>query len=56
METSNQVLIKQIVDEVQESPEDLIREVLDFIGYLQIKYETQNREDRKATLLATFGS
>ena len=56
MDTPNQVLVKQIVDEVQRLPEDLIREVLDFIGYLQIKYETRSREDRETALLATFGS
>jgi len=34
----------------------LIRKVLDFIGYLQIKYETRSREERETALLATFGS
>lgn len=56
MNATHQMLVKQIVDEVQTLPENLIREVLDFIGYLQAKYEQNGEEDRQATLLATFGS
>ncbi len=56
MNTTEQRLLKQIIDEAQTLPENLIREVLDFIGYLRTKYEPDNGEGRQQALLATFGS
>ena len=56
MKISNQTLVKQITDEVQLLPEDLAREVLDFIGYLRIKYEQKSQATRQEGLLETFGS
>jgi uncharacterized protein YydD (DUF2326 family) len=49
-------LIKQITDEVQSLPENLMQEVLDFIGYLRVKYEQNGEETRQEALLATFAS
>ena len=37
-------------------PENLVQEVLDFIGYLRAKYEQNGEMTREETLLATFGS
>jgi hypothetical protein len=54
--TPHQTLVKQITDEVQSLPENLVREVLDFVGYLRTKYEQNGEETRQDTLLATFGS
>jgi hypothetical protein len=56
MNATEQMLVKQIVDEAQTLPENLIREVLDFIGYLRAKYEQNGDEARQAALLATFGA
>ena len=56
MTTTHQTLIKQITDEAQSLPENLVREVLDFIGYLRSKYEQSGEETRQEALLATFGS
>lgn len=56
MTTPYQTLVKQITDEVQSLPENLVREVLDFIGYLRAKYEQNGEETQQETLLATFGS
>lgn len=56
MTTPHQTLVKQITDEVQSLPENLVREVLDFVGYLRTKYEQNGEETRQDTLLATFGS
>ena len=56
MTRPHQALIEQITDEARVLPEDLIREVLDFIGYLRVKYEQTNEETRQEALLATFGS
>lgn len=56
MNATEQTLVKQIVDEAQTLPENLIREVLDFIGYLRAKYEQNGDEARRAALLATFGT
>jgi hypothetical protein len=56
MTTPHQTLIKQITDEVQSLPENLMWEVLDFIGYLRAKHEQNGEETRQETLLATFGS
>lgn len=56
MTTTHQMLIKQITDEAHSLPENLAREVLDFIGYLRAKYEQNSKETRKEALLATFGS
>jgi hypothetical protein len=56
MNLTQQGLVKQIVDEVQTLPEDLIREVLDFIGYLHTKYDQNGEQERQTALLATFGS
>ncbi|MDX1524036.1 MAG: DUF2281 domain-containing protein [Anaerolineae bacterium] len=56
MTTPHQSLIKQITDEAQSLPENLVREVLDFIGYLRAKYEQNGEETRQKALLATFGS
>jgi hypothetical protein len=56
MTTTHQTLVKQITDEVQLLPENLVREVLDFIGYLRAKYEQNGGATRQETLLATFGS
>ena len=53
---TRQMLIKQITDEAEVLPENLVREVLDFIGYLRAKYEQNGEETRQETLLATFGS
>ena len=51
-----QTLIKQITDEAQSLPENLVQEVLDFIGYLRVKYEQDSEGPRQEALLATFGS
>jgi hypothetical protein len=56
MTTTHQTLIKQITDEAQSLPENLVREVLDFIGYLRAKYEQNGQETRREALLETFGS
>lgn len=57
MNTTHQALVKQITDEAQSLPENLIREVLDFIGYLRTKYEQNGQEEaRQEALLATFDS
>lgn len=56
MTTPNQTLIKQIADEAQSLPDNLVREVLDFIGYLRTKYDQNGEETRQKTLLSTFGS
>jgi uncharacterized protein YydD (DUF2326 family) len=56
MNTTQQRLVKQIVDEVGSLPDNLIREVLDFIGYLRVKYEQNGEKERQTALLATFGS
>jgi hypothetical protein len=56
MNTTQQVLLKQIVDEAQTLPDHLIQEVLDFVGYLRTKYEQNEEEDWQKALLATFGS
>jgi hypothetical protein len=56
MSTTHQKLIKQITDEAQSLPENLVREVLDFIGFLRAKYEQNGEEARQEALLATFGS
>ena len=47
MNSNQQMLIKQIVNEVQALPENLIQEVLDFIGYLRTKHEADGEADRK---------
>jgi hypothetical protein len=51
MTTPYQTLVKQITDEVQSLPENLVREVLDFIGYLRAKHEQNGDENRQDTLL-----
>lgn len=57
MNTTHQALVKQITDEAQSLPENLVREVLDFIGYLRTKYEQNGQDEtRREALLATFGS
>jgi hypothetical protein len=56
MATTRQTLVKQITDEAQTLPENLIRQVLDFIGYLRAKYEHNGEAARQEALLATFGS
>ncbi len=56
MTPSHQTLVKQITDEAQALPENLVREVLDFIGFLRLKYEPPQAQNRRADLLATFGS
>jgi hypothetical protein len=56
MNSIHQVLVKQIVDEVQTMPENLVREVLDFVGYLRTKYTDDDEADRQEAFLATFGS
>jgi len=56
MNSAQQILVKQIVAEVQVLPENLKREVLDFIGYLRTKYGQEDTEKHKEILLATFGS
>lgn len=56
MNAMQQRLVKQIVDEVGTLPDNLIREVLDFIGYLRVKYEQNGEKERQAALLTTFGS
>jgi hypothetical protein len=56
MTTPHQTLIKQITDEAQSLPDNLIREVLDFIGYLRTKYDQNGEETRQKVLLSTFGS
>ena len=56
MTTTHQTLIKQITEEAQSLPEDLIQEVLNFIGYLQTKYIQGNEAGTQETLLETFGS
>ena len=56
MNAIEKTLIKQIVNEAQTLPENLIREVLDFIGYLRAKYEQNGDEARQTALLATFGT
>ena len=56
MTTTHQKLIKQITDEARSLPENLMQEVLDFIGYLRAKYEQNGEEAQQEALLATFGS
>ena len=56
MTSPHQTLIKQITDEVQSLPDNLVREVLDFIGYLRVKYEHNGEETQRKALLSTFGS
>ncbi|MFQ5613010.1 MAG: DUF2281 domain-containing protein [Anaerolineae bacterium] len=56
MNTTHQSLVKQITDEVQSLPENLVREVLDFIGFLRTKYEQNGEDNRQEALLATFDS
>jgi hypothetical protein len=56
MTTTHQRLIKQIADEAQSLPENLVQEVLDFIGYLRAKYEQNGEAAGPEALLATFGS
>lgn len=56
MSTTHQTLIQQITDEAQSLPENLVQEVLDFIGYLRTKYEQNGEETRREALLETFGS
>ncbi len=56
MNTTHQTLVNQIIEETQALPENLVREVLDFIGSLRAKYDQNNRADCQAALLATFGS
>lgn len=56
MTTTHQTLIKQIADEAQLLPENLVREVLDFIGYLRAKYEQNGKDTQQETFLATFDS
>lgn len=56
MNATHQTLIEQIVDEVEVLPENLMREVLDFIGYLRAKYSQPGPEEQNETLLSTFGS
>ncbi len=56
MTTTHQTLIKQITDEAQSLPENLVQEVLDFIGHLRTKYEQNGEETRREALLETFGS
>jgi hypothetical protein len=59
---TNEFLVKQIVNELQVLPESLLREVLDFIRYLQTKYDSGpvfpqdslvSETDREEALLAT---
>lgn len=56
MNATQKRLVKQVVDEVGTLPDNLIREVLDFIGYLRVKYEQNGEKERQAALLTTFGS
>jgi hypothetical protein len=56
MNVTHQTLVEQIVDEVEGLPENLRQEVLDFIGYLRIKYSHKVTEEREGTFLDTFGS
>ena len=56
MTTPDQLLINQIRDEAQSLPDSLLREVLDFMGYLRAKYEQSGEQSRQEALLATFGS
>lgn len=56
MTSNHKILVKQIIDEVQVLPENLKREVLDFIGYLRTKYDQEGTEAHDDILLATFGS
>ena len=56
MITPNQTLLEQIRDEAQTLPENLMREVLDFIGYLRTKYDQNGGKTHQETLLATFGT
>ena len=56
MNVTHQTLVEQIVDEVEVLPENLMQEVLDFIGYLRIKYSHKVAKQREETFLATFGS
>lgn len=36
----------QIYEEVQALPDELAREVLDFIGYIETKYDLKSAQDR----------
>ena len=56
MNATHQRLVKRLVAEVQTLPENLVQEVLDFVGYLRTKYDKNGEEDRRQALLATFGS
>jgi len=56
MNGTRQMLIKQIVDEAQTLPENLVREVLDFVGFLRAKYDQNGEKSRREALLATFGT
>lgn len=57
MTTNHQTLIKQMTIEAQPLPEHLVREVLDFIGYLRLKYEGDTLlNPQTEALLATFGT
>lgn len=55
MSSTRQTLIEQIADEAQTLPEDLAREVLDFIGYLRTKHEKTEAVLQQEAFLTTFG-
>jgi len=60
MSATNPLLKKQAVRELQTLPDNLVQEVLDFIGYLQMKYQgvTGPHPENPAgkEWLATFGT
>ena len=51
-----QSLVGQITDQVQELPEDLRQQVLDFVSYLHAKYLSARKAERDRALAATFGT
>ena len=51
-----QSLIRQITDQVQALPQDLRKQVLDFVGYLHAKYLSNDDAERARVLEATFDS
>jgi hypothetical protein len=56
MATTEQSLVGQIMEQVQALPQDLRKEVLDFVGYLHARYQADCSAERDQILAATFGS
>lgn len=56
MNGSHSSLAEQIAREVEFLPENLVQEVLDFVGYLRAKVEQDENKPTIDSLLATFGA